>query len=94
MFLDSTKPGQDQVAALIFGIAHARQPAHKVLMLVPVFISSIIGFIYGLFYIGTSSIFLPMILHALFDLRALWFEYPDRLDRTKQLKEEETSLPL
>jgi membrane protease YdiL (CAAX protease family) len=50
--------------------------------------------IYGLFYIGTSSIFLPMILHALFDLRALWFEYPDRLDRTKQLKEEETSLPL
>ncbi len=63
-------------------------------MLVPVFISSIIGFIYGLFYIGTSSIFLPMILHTLFDLRALWFEYPDRLERTKQLKEEETSLPL
>ena len=50
-------------AAAMFGIAHAYQGK------VGTALTGVLGFLFGLLYIGTGSLLLPMILHALLDLR-------------------------
>lgn len=50
-------------AAAMFGIAHAYQGK------VGTVLTGVLGFVFSLFYIGTGSLLLSMILHALLDLR-------------------------
>ena len=56
-------------SSVVFGLAHAGQGI-KQLLLTPV-----IGLVLGLLYIGTGSLWLPIILHACLDLRALAFAW-------------------
>src|SRR5665213_1588336 len=50
-------------AAAMFGVAHAYQGR------VGTVLTGVLGFVFSLFYIGTGSLLLSMILHALLDLR-------------------------
>jgi uncharacterized protein len=79
-------------AALVFGVAHIQQREINVKMFVVVLSNGVMGFVYGFIYISISSIFLPMILHALFDLRALLFINTDQLYQAKKPGEESASL--
>lgn len=67
-FLVSALPAVDGwiivlAAAAMFGIAHAYQGK------VGTALTGVLGFVFSLFYIGTGSLLLAMILHALLDLR-------------------------
>lgn len=50
-------------AAAMFGIAHAYQGKAGTVL------TGVLGFLFSLFYLGTGSLLLSMILHALLDLR-------------------------
>jgi membrane protease YdiL (CAAX protease family) len=51
--------------AVMFGIAHAYQGRAGTIL------TGILGVIFGALYVGTGSLLLPMIMHALVDLRIL-----------------------
>lgn len=53
------------IAAILFGIGHIYQKLTGVLG------TGIMGLLFGLFYFFTGSLLLPMIVHALFDMRLL-----------------------
>ena len=62
------------IAAVLFGVGHLYQKLSGVLG------TGLIGLAFGLLYLFTGSLFLPMIVHALFDLRLLFINVPAILD--------------
>lgn len=62
------------IAAVLFGIGHVYQKLTGVLG------TGAMGLIFGLLYFFTGSIFLPMIVHALFDLRLLLIDVAGVVD--------------
>ncbi|HEX4716730.1 MAG TPA: CPBP family intramembrane glutamic endopeptidase [Ktedonobacteraceae bacterium] len=62
------------IAAVLFGIGHVYQKLTGVLG------TGIMGLVFGLLYVLTGSIFLAMIVHALFDLRLLFIDVPGIVD--------------
>ena len=59
------------LGALAFGLAHLYQGWRGVLA------STAMGLVFGLLAIGTGSLFLPIVLHAVIDLQVLWMYRPD-----------------
>jgi uncharacterized protein len=74
------------IAALAFGLAHVSNGR------VPALLIGVAGLAYGFLYFITGSIFLPMIVHALLDLRILLTDWTRLLDQPEP-PVEETSLP-
>lgn len=66
------------VAAVLFGIGHLYQKLSGVLG------TGLIGLVFGLLYLFTGSLLLPMIVHALFDLRLLFINVPAILDASEE----------
>lgn len=58
------------IAAALFGIGHLYQKLTGVLG------TGLMGLVFGLLYFFTGSLLLPMIVHALFDLRLLFIDVP------------------
>lgn len=76
------------IAAALFGLGHIYQKLTGVLG------TSIMGLLFGFLYFFTGSLYLSMILHALFDLRLLFVDVPRIVDMPEQLDEETASHPL
>lgn len=66
------------VAAALFGIGHAYQKLSGVLG------TGLIGLVFGFLYFFTGSLFVPMLVHALFDLRLLFINVPAIVDSTEE----------
>lgn len=62
------------IAAALFGLGHIYQKVTGVLG------TGAMGLLFGFLYFFTGSLFLPMILHALFDLRLLFIDVPGIVD--------------
>ena len=62
------------IAAVLFGVGHAYQKLTGVLG------TGVIGLAFGLLYFFTGSLFLPMVVHTLFDLRLLLIDIPGIVD--------------
>lgn len=62
------------IAAALFGIGHLYQKLTGVLG------TGLMGLVFGLLYFFTGSLLLPMIVHALFDLRLLFIDVPALLN--------------
>jgi len=60
------------LTSLLFGIAHYQDQG-----LPGVQQAAIVGLVYGLIFSGTGSLAMPMVVHAAFDLTALWIIYHD-----------------
>lgn len=58
------------IAAALFGVGHLYQKLAGVLG------TGLMGLVFGLLYFFTGSLILPMIVHALFDLRLLFIDVP------------------
>jgi membrane protease YdiL (CAAX protease family) len=56
------------IAAVLFGIGHVYQKLTGVLG------TGALGLVFGLLYFFTGSLFLPMIVHALFDMRLMFLD--------------------
>ncbi len=69
--LELSLPAAWLVGALAFGLAHLYQGWRGILA------SATMGLVFGLLAIGTGSLFVPMILHAVLDLQVLWMYRPD-----------------
>lgn len=59
------------VAAVIFGLAHVYQGAAGVL------VTTLLGAFFGVLYVATGSLVLPMVVHILMDLRLLAVKVPE-----------------
>lgn len=62
------------IAAVLFGLGHIYQKLTGVLG------TGIMGLLFGFLYFFTGSLYLSMILHALFDLRLLFVDVPRIVD--------------
>ena len=62
------------IAAVLFGVGHIYQKVTGVLG------TGIMGLLFGFLYFFTGSLFLPMIVHALFDMRLLFIDVPGIVD--------------
>ena len=62
------------IAAVLFGIGHIYQKLTGVLG------TGVMGLVFGLLYFFTGSLFLPMIVHALFDMRLLFVDVQKIVD--------------
>lgn len=61
-------------AAVLFGLGHIYQKLTGVLG------TGVMGLLFGFLYFFTSSLYLPMIVHALFDMRLLFIDVPGIVD--------------
>lgn len=59
------------LGALAFGLAHLYQGWRGMLA------STVMGLVFGVLAIGTGSLFLPIMLHAVIDMQVLWMYRPD-----------------
>lgn len=75
------------IAAVLFGIGHVYQRLFGVLG------TGVVGLAFGLLYFFTGSIFVPMIVHALFDLRLLFIDVSGLVDAPVLSAEEPASQP-
>lgn len=75
------------VAAVLFGIGHVYQKLPGVLG------TGIMGLAFGFLYFFTGSLYLPMLVHALFDLRLLLIDVPGIMNTPEQPAEAPTSQP-
>lgn len=66
------------VAAVLFGVGHLYQKISGMLG------TGLMGLAFGLLYLFTGSLILPMIAHALFDLRLLFINTPAILDTPEE----------
>ncbi|HEU5375247.1 MAG TPA: type II CAAX endopeptidase family protein [Ktedonobacteraceae bacterium] len=66
------------VAAVLFGIGHVYQKLPGVLG------TGLMGLVFGFLYFFTGSLFMPMLVHALFDLRLLFIDVPTIVDNTEE----------
>lgn len=66
------------IAAALFGIGHVYQKLTGVLG------TGIMGLLFGLLYFFTGSLFLPMIVHALFDMRLLLIDISGIMDTSDE----------
>jgi len=62
------------IAAVLFGFGHIYQKVTGVLG------TGVMGLVFGFLYFFTGSLFLPMIVHALFDMRLLFIDVPGIVD--------------
>ncbi|HEY0757335.1 MAG TPA: CPBP family intramembrane glutamic endopeptidase [Ktedonobacteraceae bacterium] len=62
------------IAAALFGLGHIYQKVTGVLG------TGIMGLLFGFLYFFTGSLFLPMVVHALFDMRLLFIDVPGIVD--------------
>jgi membrane protease YdiL (CAAX protease family) len=62
------------IASVLFGIGHVYQK------LVGVLGTGALGLVFGLFYLLTGSLFVPMIVHALFDMRLMFLDIASIVD--------------
>jgi len=62
------------IAAVLFGMGHIYQK------LIGVLGTGVMGLLFGFLYFFTGSLFLPMIVHALFDMRLLFIDVPGIVD--------------
>lgn len=69
------------IAAALFGIGHIYQKVTGVLG------TGAMGLVFGLLYFFTGSLILPMIIHALFDMRLLFIDVPGIVDAPEQPEE-------
>jgi hypothetical protein len=76
------------IAAVLFGIGHIYQKLTGVLG------TGVMGLVFGFLYFFTGSIFLPMIVHTLFDMRLLLIDVPGIVDTPEQPAEEVAPQPL
>jgi membrane protease YdiL (CAAX protease family) len=60
---------------VLFGLAHAGQGVKGVLA------TAAMGLLFGWLYVASGTLLLPMVLHALVDLRALAVAYLARSER-------------
>ncbi len=74
------------VANLVFSVAHMNWIVGGCDRLVAVLGAGVMGFVFGFLYISVGSLFLPITLHALFDLRILLLRNADRLDKATPSK--------
>ena len=74
------------LAALVFGLSHISYGR------VPALLSGVAGLAYGFLYVITGSLYLPMMVHTLYDLRILLTDWTRLLDQPGQ-PVEETSPP-
>lgn len=75
------------IAAVLFGLGHIYQKAAGVLG------TGIIGLIFGFLYFFTDSLFLPIVVHALFDLRLLLIDVPGIVDTAEPASPPEEPAP-
>lgn len=66
------------IAAALFGLGHIYQKLTGVLG------TGVIGLLFGLLYFFTGSLYLSMVLHALFDMRLLFVDVPRIVDTPEQ----------
>ncbi len=64
------------IAAVLFGLGHIYQKLTGVLG------TGVMGLLFGFLYFFTGSLFLPIIVHALFDMRLLLIDVPGIVDGT------------
>ncbi|HEY1351353.1 MAG TPA: type II CAAX endopeptidase family protein [Ktedonobacteraceae bacterium] len=69
------------IAAALFGLGHIYQKLTGVLG------TGIMGLIFGFLYFFTGSLYLSMVLHALFDLRLLFIDVPRIVDMPEPAEE-------
>jgi membrane protease YdiL (CAAX protease family) len=62
------------IAAALFGLGHIYQKITGVVG------TGVMGLLFGFLYFFTGSLFLPMIVHALFDMRLLFIDVPGIVD--------------
>jgi|GEM_PF-1509500 len=72
------------VAALLFGVVHIKKLALSVNNFANPTLNTIMGIIYGFLYLSTGTIVLPILLHALYDLRILLLENPAKFEKREQ----------
>lgn len=75
------------IAAALFGIGHIYQKLTGVLG------TGVMGLLFGFLYFFTGSLYLPMIVHALFDMRLLFVDVPGIVDVPEQPEEAPASQP-
>lgn len=75
------------IAAVLFGVGHIYQKATGVLG------TGVMGLLFGLLYFFTGSLFLPMIVHALFDMRLLFIDVPGIVDASDSLQKPDEPAP-
>jgi membrane protease YdiL (CAAX protease family) len=73
------------IAAVLFGVGHIYQKLTGVLG------TGVMGLVFGLLYFFTGSLLLPMIVHALFDMRLLFVDVSGIVDAPEQIAEEPAS---
>jgi membrane protease YdiL (CAAX protease family) len=67
------------IAAVLFGVGHIYQKVTGVLG------TGVMGLLFGFLYFFTGSLFLPMVVHALFDMRLLFIDVPGIVDERDAL---------
>jgi uncharacterized protein len=70
------------IAAVLFGFGHIYQKVTGVIG------TGLIGLVFGFLYYFTGSLFLPMIVHALFDLRLIFLDVSSLVDAPEPLAAE------
>lgn len=75
------------IAAVLFGIGHIYQKVTGVLG------TGVMGLLFGFLYFFTGSLFLPMIVHALFDMRLLFIDVPGIVDAPDPAQPPEEAAP-
>jgi membrane protease YdiL (CAAX protease family) len=70
------------IAAALFGLGHIYQKLTGVLG------TGVMGLLFGFLYFFTGSLYLSMVLHALFDMRLLFVDVPRIVDAPEQPGEE------
>jgi len=73
------------IAAVLFGFGHIYQKVTGVIG------TGLIGLVFGFLYYFTGSLFLPMIVHALFDLRLIFLDVSSLVDASEPLAAEISS---
>lgn len=74
------------VANLVFSVAHINWVVRGWPRLVAVLGAGVMGFVFVFLYTSVGSLFLPITLHALFDLRILLLRNADQLDKATPSK--------
>ena len=69
------------ISAALFGLGHIYQKLTGVLG------TGVMGLLFGFLYFFTGSLYLPMIVHALFDMRLLFVDVPGIVDAPEQPEE-------
>jgi len=75
------------IAAVLFGIGHVYQKLPGVLG------TGVMGLAFGFLYFFTGSLLMPMIVHALFDMRLLLIDVSGIVDVPPQPSDEPATQP-